>query len=457
MDFFSHATDRQQLKEVAATDLRVGMYVILNCSWFVHPFPTKNFQLSTKAQIQTIRGLGLKTVTVDLTKSDPAVVKDLNGNGAPSTTSPAPSSAPAGTSKDTPAAEAGETPSASPAPPQVNPLESYLKGLHEADRALSRHLQNSARFVKDISGGTPEGFQQTKQIVGDLGTMLNSGGSVGAILSALNPEEIEEVSALHALNVCAVSMIVGKHFQLETDKLRALGIGALLHDAGEGKLPVTIRKAHGDLSGEQRRQFEEHPFLSVKLAAKDPGFPALGFTVMQEHHERLDGSGYPFGLKANKLSFLSQIVMVVDEYDEMINPRDPSKAIAPSEALAILTTQRQTQLSKEVVTALTEILGTYPPGSIVRLSDGSMALVLSLGEQDRMRPLVVIHDPTGTSAEPRIVDLSVEQSLSITGLVPKKDVPSGARDLNFKFCSAYFIRGIHETAQQLQEELPKAA
>jgi HD-GYP domain-containing protein (c-di-GMP phosphodiesterase class II) len=253
-------------------------------------------------------------------------------------------------------------------------------------------------------------------------------------------------------------MILGKQLNLEPDKLRALGIGGLFHDAGEGKLPATIRKAPGKLTSEQQRQFEEHPILGIKIAAKDPGFPALGFTVIQEHHERLDGSGYPFGLKANKLSFLSQIVMVVDEYDELINPRDPARAMPPSEALSYLFAKRQNQLSKDVMTALIQTRGVYPPGSIVQLSDGPIGLVLSLGEPDRMRPMVVVYDDVASQEKPHIVDLASVPALAISRLVPKQDIPpDAAQYLNYKRWAGYFIRGGQEAGNPAPDALPEAA
>ena len=452
--FHSQQPDRQQLKEFAPTDLRVGLYVILNCSWFVHPFPTKNFQITSKAQIQTIRGLGMKSVTVDLGKSDPAVVKSLsNGSangGAPAST-PSPSAA---TPASGPESAAGDPPPVE----TVSPMEQYVKGLEKAEQALGKHLQNGAQFMKELSTASPQGFANIKQIVGDLGSMIGQDGNIGAILSTLNPEEPGDFNTTHAMNVCALSMVVGKHLKLEADKLRALGLGALYHDAGEGKLPLTIRKAQGQLTAEQQRQFEEHPILGIKLAAKDPGFPALAFTVIQEHHERLDGSGYPFGLKANKVSFLSQIVMVIDEYDELINPRDRAKAMAPAEALSHLRAQRQKQLSQDIVTALEQSLGQYPPGSIVELSDQSIGMVLSLGEPDRSRPTIILYEAAAPSDKPHMVDLASDTTLTINRAVPKSAVPPpAAQYLDFGHWASYFVRSLHGEPEPVSDEFPKAA
>lgn len=452
--FSSHALDRQQLKEVAPTDLRVGMYVILNCSWFVHPFPTKNFQLTSKTQIQTIRGLGLKTVMVDLARSDPAVVPFLSspdGTGPPSAAIPAQDPSVA-------SADAVDLPTGSAPVDTLTPMDHYVKSLRKADQALNAHIQDGARLMKDMSSGASEGFAKTKQIVTDLGNLIGGEGSIGAIVSALNPEENADVNTLHALTVCALSMILGKHFKLELDRLRALGMGALFHDAGEGKLPATIRKARGRLTDEQHRQFEEHPFLGLKLAAKDPGFPALGFTIIQEHHERMDGSGYPFGLKGNKLSFLSHIVMVADEYDELINPPDPAQAMRPSDALVYLQTKRQQALPKDIVAALVETMGVNPPGSIVELSDGATGLVLSLGEPDRMRPMVVLMDAASAEEKPHIVDLASTPALTITRSLPKQEIPADtAQYLNFRRWAGYFVRSVQQVVQSDPTDLPKAA
>ncbi|MBI5855603.1 MAG: DUF3391 domain-containing protein [Nitrospirae bacterium] len=442
--------DSAGLKEVPVAQLRVGMYVVLNnCSWFKHPFPLKSFRLTSRDQIKTIVGLGLKTVPVDVEKSDPNAFRS-SAEEAPAQARKSQPTAPG--EANVPADEAAAASESSTSPELSSPfsMEQYEDTLQAANQAFKQALQDSTRIMKELSLGEMEGYGIVQQMVDDQNERVQDDDHTNAFLSTLNLDELPGPGALHALNVCALAMKVGKQLALGTEQIRILGIGALFHDIGESRVPATIVKQQGVLTSMQQRQFEEH--------AKIPTFPALGFTIIQEHHERLDGSGYPFGLKANKLSFLSHIVMAVDEFESLINPRDPAHMMSPAEALSYLYAKRQDALSKDVIVAMIQTLGLYPPGSTVQLSEGSLGLVLSTNSEDRSRPMVLLYDPHGSQEPRRIVNLMDSPSLSISQAVLTKDLrPEVAGYLNLKRWVGYSLHSSLGVTKALHPGLPEAA
>ncbi|MBI5855604.1 MAG: HD-GYP domain-containing protein [Nitrospirae bacterium] len=453
------------LKEMPPVQLRVGMYVILNCSWFKHPFPLKSFRLTSQGQIKTILGLGLKTVTVDMGKSDGAAFRAVTER-TPAEAQP--QSHAAVVEADTPpepcigkppVEEAGwpdATPSPDPPPPLS--IQQYGTILQKTKQTFKQELQDSSRMMKQLCSGSEEGFKTANQMVNKLNDLVKNQYNTSAIISMLNVEDLTETSALHALNVCALSMMVAKQFELSAAQIKVEGMGGLFHDVAEDQIPANILKTQGRLNSAQQRQYEEHPKLGAQIASNIPGFPDEALQIIREHHERLDGSGYPFGLKGERISLLSQIVMVVDEYDTLINPREPSHALSPSEALSELYVKRRGPISDDAIVALVQTLSVYPPGSIVELSDGSVGLVMSTNFRNRMRPMVLLYDPSVSQETPRIVNLMDDPSLAIDQLIPKHDIrPEVADYLSLKRWIGYFIHASMEAAKEQEASLSPAA
>ena len=171
-----------------------------------------------------------------------------------------------------------------------------------------------------------------------------------------------------------------------------------------------------------------------------PQFPDDVLDIIRCHHERLDGSGYPTKLTATHLSRAARIVMVVDEYDSLINNSNHSTSLTPSEALAQVYAKAKSLFPEEITVALIQTLSVYPPGSIVELSDGRVGLVISLNVESRMRPMVLLYDPATSRENPHIVNLAKDSARSIARSVPKQQLSPAITDyLNLHRWTGYFI------------------
>ena len=178
-----------------------------------------------------------------------------------------------------------------------------------------------------------------------------------AMLNVNNTEDFgaSNFAALHSLNVFMISMMIGQKFELSRKDMLSLGIRALLHDIGQRKIPsqVLANEIRGCPSpGAEKTFFELHPEYGKRLVEDLGSFPPASAQVVYQHHERIDGSGSPCGLKDDSISFLAKIVMVADEYDRLTNTMDPRKRLCPTEAFSHIYVNRRKAFSENVIVYL---------------------------------------------------------------------------------------------------------
>ena len=224
----------------------------------------------------------------------------------------------------------------------------------------------------------------------------------------------------HALNVMSLAMLVGKVAGLTESELGDLALGALMHDCGKTQIPHVI------LESAARRKFEEdiyreHVQFSVLFATESCAFTPEALAVIADHHECLDGSGWPNGKK--KLSRAARILALVNRYDRLCSPEAPNRdTLTPSEALAYLFQNQVSKYGIDLLSILIKLLGVYPPGTVVQLSDGSLALVVAPGTSS-LQPRVLIYSPETTRDEAPTLDLADEPSLKVAEAIRLSTLP----------------------------------
>lgn len=422
-------------------DLRIGMYVDLNCSWFKHPFASKAFTITSEKQLAIIRSLDLNSVLVDPSLSDPEMPELRTKNDS-------------GTARDggaicsDAALQARSTSNGAPTPPTIT---RYKESLQQTDAVYKQTLTQGSKALNDIRNGAEAGLTTAKQMVNSLTDLLMDDAASSAMGSLLGAQDLDDISVLHAMNVAVLSMLVGRQFDLSLDQTKLLGIAGLLHDIGEQCLPPHLQNNRGSgLTSEDRRAFQQHVDFGLSMLAQFPGLPDAVTDSIRQHHERIDGSGYPSQLKGSQLSLSSRILMVVDEYDNLINAPDIRKNMSPTEALSKLYLGARTTFSEEVVVALIQILSVYPPGTVVELNDKSIGLVISINLHSRMRPLIILYDPTVDQKNPNIADLSTDTNRSIARSITRNQLPQDISDyLNLTRWTGFFI---DSSVKALEEE-----
>lgn len=271
---------------------------------------------------------------------------------------------------------------------------SYARSL-DVLRGMAAAIQGEEEF--DLSGAAWAVEQLVEQTV--------SQPTAALLLSTMKSHD--EYTFFHSVNVCILSIAMGRMIGLPEDQMSALAMGALLHDIGKVRVAPSILQFPGRLDTVQWRQIKMHPQEGAAsiLAAAAP-YQEIAATVAFEHHARYDGSGYPAaGKRGHDLHFYSRLVATTDTYDAITTRRSYRRAETPNRALHVLLTGAGNFYDPEFVHAFIEMVGIYPPGSLLRLSDGSTVMVTKPNEESDQPGIVVIKAADGTMLDEPVVDV----------------------------------------------------
>ena len=409
-------------------ELRKGLYVRLNGSWFSHPFPTNTFKIRTTRELSTLQKLHKVEILFDPEKSDPEIgeEEELQDEECQEPSAEERGAEPAEEQADEPEV-VEEAPPARRAP--VEAFTQYCEGFKKADRAYQEAYQQSKSVMHDLSVGNIEGIQKAKDLVRALSGVLGGADDATSMLNVMMSNEMGEGMFMHALNVCVLCLMVGKEFDLTEDELHMLALGAVFHDIGELSVPGKILLKRPNLTASERDTYRQHPRYGKDMVRKFSGFPKPSLDVIYQHHERLDGSGYPMGLKGKEaISLFSRIVMVVDRYDDLCNDPDLEKRLTPAEALSHLFVKQKTVFWSEAIVALVRVLGVYPPGSLVLLSNEAIGMVININVKNRLRPLILLYNESGPSDQAEVLDLEEHEDITICQNLRPRDVSRKAAE-----------------------------
>ena len=237
------------------------------------------------------------------------------------------------------------------------------------------------------------------------------------IIGMIDLKSLDGYTFAHSVNVAILSLMVGRAQGYSRSQLLELGTGALLHDIGKCMVPQEILQKPGELNAEEFQAIKKHTELGFNTLRTQFGVGLLVAHVAFQHHERLDGTGYPRGLRGQDIIEYARLVAVADVYDAVTSDRVYRGRITPEAGVRILHEQADSKLEEQFVRRLTSFVVPYPPATVVRLSDHSVALVVSVNAGDFYRPQVrLMRDPQGqrVSHTPLLVDLA-HSDLTIIG------------------------------------------
>ncbi|WP_341503214.1 HD-GYP domain-containing protein [Gallaecimonas sp. GXIMD4217] len=193
----------------------------------------------------------------------------------------------------------------------------------------------------------------------------------------------------HSLNVCILMALFARHLGLDAELVDQLAIAGLLHDIGKIKVRESVLMKPGKLTDAEFEEMKSHVVHSRAILESQPDFPQAVIEVVANHHERLDGKGYPHGLGAERLSSFDRMIAIVDVYDAMTAERVYKAGMAPTQALKMLMELSGSHFDKALVQQFVRCMGIYPVGSLVRLASGRLAVVLAQGK-DPLTPRVKV-------------------------------------------------------------------
>jgi HD-GYP domain-containing protein (c-di-GMP phosphodiesterase class II) len=201
----------------------------------------------------------------------------------------------------------------------------------------------------------------------------------------------------HSVNVCIISLIIGIALGYTMEQLHTLGLGALLHDIGKGKIPPEILDKPDRLSSEEFAVMQEHSRLGFDMLKANDDIDLAASLVALQHHERYDGTGYPWNLKGEEISEFARVVAVADVYDALTTDRVYRHRFLPCEALDMIEKDAGEKFDPTIVKAFRKFVAVYPIGCMVQLNTGKYAVVVKVPPRIPKKPVVrVVENHEGT-------------------------------------------------------------
>ncbi|MBL7049623.1 MAG: DUF3391 domain-containing protein, partial [Nitrospira sp.] len=385
-------------KPLKTNDLRAGIYVRLNYKWSEHPFLRNTFKISSIREIAIIHKHGLTDIEYDPERSDPEALKKLETHAPRNATD---------VKKILDMEISGEEKELQDKKDvRIKAFKRRRESINKTEKLYQKTLTEGRGMIKDINAGSDRGLEIADSIIESIITTLNGNSSQTSLINETENIDNNSISFMHALNVCILSMTIGNELGMKRNEMHMLGLGALLHDIGKLNIPAAVRLKKGKLTMAEISMMKMHPQYGKDMATKVAYFPKNSIDIIYQHHECLDGSGYPQGIKSTNILYMSRIVSAVNEYDNLTNDLTPgARNYTPTEVLGHFYKNRQKALSPEVIVSLINTMTVYPPGSIVRLNDGSIGMVIRINHKHRMKPMILVHEPEVAKEDAIIVDL----------------------------------------------------
>lgn len=370
------------LKKIPVSQVRLGMHVHSLCgAWLDHPFWKTRFVIDDTADLQKLQSSGVEAVWIDPGKGlDVAVVP------------PPPTAGP-------PAA-----PVAPPAPPTPRATD-FDEEVRRATVLIGKARQAVAAIFSEVRLGRAIDAEECLPLVDEIASSVWR--NPGAMISLARLKTHDDYTYMHSVAVCALMVSLARQLGADEQETRVAGIAGLLHDMGKALMPLDVLNKPGKLTDEEFRVIKSHPERGFELL-QGGAAPAAALDVCLHHHEKMDGSGYPKGLRGDQISKMARMGAVCDVYDAVTSDRPYKAGWDPAEAIRNMAEWRGGHFDDAVFQAFVKSLGIYPTGSLVRMHSGRLAVVVSQNERSLVTPMVKVFFSTRSQMHipPELVDLA---------------------------------------------------
>lgn len=257
-----------------------------------------------------------------------------------------------------------------------------------ATAAFQRSAQLLQRVVEDIRAGGSLQIETVEEVVNDMVESMVR--NPDALMWVARMREKDLTVYDHGLAVAVNLVAFGRHLGYPKDQLSHLGMLGLLLDIGKIKLPKEILDKDTRLNSDEFELIKDHVELGIQILSQTPDLHPNVLEGIAQHHERMNGTGYPNNLPGDEISIFGRMSAIADTYAAVTKHRPYSEAISPHEALQMLSNWSGTQFHAEMVEQFIQSIGVFPVGSLVELSTGEVAVVVTHSKLKRLRPKVLV-------------------------------------------------------------------
>jgi HD-GYP domain-containing protein (c-di-GMP phosphodiesterase class II) len=397
------------LKKIDVADLRVGMHLhALEGSWLAHPFWRTKFVLTDEADVLAVRGSGLSECWIDSSKGlDVAVVAPT----APAAPPPADRAEPVLTRTAPPSA----SPKADDAVPA--PSASFEDEVAQAARLCKKSKAAVQQLFGELRLGKAVKAEKFQPLVEELTESVFR--NPGALVSLSRLKTKDDYTYMHSVAVCALMISLARELGLGAAACREAGMAGLLHDVGKALMPLEVLNKPGKLTDAEFDVMRTHPGRGHALLLEGGTAGEVAMDVCLHHHERVDGTGYPHGLKGDALSQMARMGAICDVYDAVSSVRPYKAAWDPADCVSRMASWAG-HFDPTVFAVFVRTLGIYPTGSLVRLRSGKLAVVVKQHEKDLTAPTVKAFFSTKSNLPIAVTPIDLSRSAANDAIVARE-------------------------------------
>jgi HD-GYP domain-containing protein (c-di-GMP phosphodiesterase class II) len=376
------------LKQIETRQLRLGMYLEeLIGSWLHNPFWRTSRLLNNQQEINDILASPIKFAVIDTSKGID-VATNLNRAVQP---------------------EVGTKPesvingAANSKVQTAVPIEAEFQ---RAAQICARSKSAVMSMFSEIRMGKAIRLENAASLVEDISESVNR--NVSALITLARLKNQDDYTYMHSVAVCALMIALAKQLDLKEDQIKEAGTAGLLHDIGKMSVDSSILNKPGKLTDLEFEAVRSHPEKGHQYLLQAGGIGDAALDVCLHHHERVDGTGYPYQLKGEELSLFAKMGAICDVYDAITSNRPYKAGWCPADSIKKMASWSGTHFDADVFKAFVKTVGIYPVGTLVRLASGRLGVVVDQGAKSLLAPRLRVFFSTksNTYLPPVTIDLS---------------------------------------------------
>ncbi|MFZ5966610.1 MAG: HD-GYP domain-containing protein [Bacillota bacterium] len=265
------------------------------------------------------------------------------------------------------------------------------------ENEVNRHLED----IQDLA----------KLIVNDVFSQRD------VMISLVDIKNTDNYTYMHSVNTSILALVLGIGYGLNKNELYELTLGAMLHDIGKMYIPGEILNKDGPLTDEEFKIIQQHPLRGFNYLKDRTELSGKVRIIALQHHEKMDGTGYPYGLKDDQIYILSKMTSIADIYDAITSDRPYRKSMPPNEAVEFIMGSAGRYFTIDLVKAFIKKIVPYPVGTIVRLSNNCIGVIENINQEFILRPVIKIIKEQEKEVSPYLCNLMRESNVIIQGIV----------------------------------------